>query len=309
MSSTPASAGRVFRPRLWPTLATIAGLAVLLALGHLADAAPGLEAGSDRACARRRSPPPAHPCRQGDLAELDFRRVTVTGHYLHDAAFAFGFSAEDGRSGQPADHAVPARRWQGRPGRPRLDAEDLLPPHVPGGLQPAGHRDAGGRRALARLVAPHLAHPGRRAELRRWYGWDFDEMAAATGLTLEPLVIVLERSEGDRGPAARAAGRGRLPQRSSELCDHVVQSRRHSGRDLRPVQHDPIRWLPTVRAIRTHRRRHGDPRLCTDCPRRRRADHEFRPVLPRLADLLWPLAAAARRHRGAAQAWATAMGK
>ena len=33
MSSTPADAGRVFRPRLWPTLATLLALIVLLCLG------------------------------------------------------------------------------------------------------------------------------------------------------------------------------------------------------------------------------------------------------------------------------------
>ena len=33
MSSTPAEAGRRFRPRLWPTLATFAALLILVGLG------------------------------------------------------------------------------------------------------------------------------------------------------------------------------------------------------------------------------------------------------------------------------------
>lgn len=203
MSSTPASAGRVFRPRLWPTLATIAGLAVLLALGtwqmqRLAWKQDLI------AHARAQIAAAASPLPEGDLAELDFRRVTVTGHYLRDDAFAFGFSADDGRSGsqlvtpfQLDDSRVVLvdRGWM---------PSDLLPPHVPGGLQPQGSIALEGVARWRGSWRRIWLTPANAPELRRWYGWDFDEMAAATGLTLEPLVIVLERSEGDAGlPHAR----------------------------------------------------------------------------------------------------------
>jgi surfeit locus 1 family protein len=41
--------------------------------------------------------------------------------------------------------------------------------------------------------------PADTPDLRRWYTWDLPAMSAAAGLPLEPLVLVLERSEGPEG--------------------------------------------------------------------------------------------------------------
>ena len=216
----------------------------------MADAAPGLEAGSDRACAgadRRRRLTLAG---RAISPSLDFRRVTVTGHYLHDDAFAFGFSADDGRSGSQL--VTPFQLDDGRVvlvDRGWMPS-DLLPPHVPGGLQPRGTITLEGVARWRGSWRRIWLTPANAPELRRWYGWDFDEMAAATGLTLEPLVIVLERSEGDAGlPHARPVEVDFPNDHLSYAITWYSLAGILAG-DLRPVQHDPIRWLPTVRAIR-----------------------------------------------------------
>src|SRR5262245_52286513 len=98
MSSILAEAGRSFRPRFWPTVLTFAGLAVLLALGTWQLQRLGWKRDLI-AHATAQLAAPATPLAAADPAALDYRRVSATGRYLYDAAFGFGFSAEDGRPG------------------------------------------------------------------------------------------------------------------------------------------------------------------------------------------------------------------
>ena len=115
MSSTPADAGRGLPPpacgRPWRPLA---GAGRSAGAGHLAAAAPGLEARADRPRRRRSWPQPAHaaagrrPVRAWTIAASRPPAPTCT-----TLAFAFGFSAEGGRARRPADHAVPPRRTAG----------------------------------------------------------------------------------------------------------------------------------------------------------------------------------------------------
>jgi surfeit locus 1 family protein len=198
MSSTPADAGRVFRPRLWPTIATLAGLAVLLSLGTWQLQRMGwkrdLIAHAETQLAAAPTPLPA-----GDLAGLDYRRVSAVGHYLHDRAFAFGFSAENGRPGGRlitpfalADGRVILvdRGWM---------PEDLLPPNVPPGLEPAGTVALAGIGRWRGDVRRGWLSPDDTPDLRRWYTWDVPGMARAVALSLESLELILERSEGAAG--------------------------------------------------------------------------------------------------------------
>ena len=198
MSSTPADADRVFRPRLWPTLATLAALIVLLCLGtwQLQRMAwkQDLIAHAEAQLAA-----PALPLPPGDLSGLDFRRVAVLGSYRHDLAFAFGFSAEGGRPGGRLitpfildDERVILvdRGWI---------PEDLLPPDMPAGLEPQGRLALEGIARWRGDYARGWMSPADTPDLRRWYNWDLPAMSAAAGLPLEPLVLVLERSEGPEG--------------------------------------------------------------------------------------------------------------
>lgn len=204
MSSTPAEAGRRFRPRLRPTLATFAALLVLVGLGtwqlQRLTWKEGLIAHAQAQLAEPPVPLPAE-----GLADLDFRRVAATGSYLHDAAFAFGFLAEDGRPGgrlitpfRLADGRVILvdRGWM---------PEDLLPPKVPRGLRPEGTVTLDGIARWRGDGKRAWMTPADTPELRRWYGWDIPAMQAATALPILPIVLVLERSEGPAGlPRAEA---------------------------------------------------------------------------------------------------------
>ncbi len=198
MSSTPAEAGRIFRPRLWPTIATLAGLAVLLSLGtwqlqRLEWKRGLIEHASLQLAA------PAVPLPTAGLDDLDFRRVSVTGTYLHDAAFAFGFTAEGGAPGSRL--ITPFRLEDGRVvlvDRGWLPT-DLLPPHVPKGLEPQGTLTLEGVGRWRGSWHRTWLTPDNASADRRWYGWDVQAMAAETGLALEPMEIVLERSEGPAG--------------------------------------------------------------------------------------------------------------
>jgi surfeit locus 1 family protein len=142
---------------------------------------------------------PTAPLPAGDLAGLDFRRVSATGSYVHDAAFAFGFLAEGGRPG--ARLVTPFQLDDGRVllvDRGWLP-EDLLPPNLPPDLQPSGRRTVEGVARWRGEARRGWMTPADAPEHGRWYGWDVSAMAAALGLPLEPLVLVVERPEGPAG--------------------------------------------------------------------------------------------------------------
>ncbi len=198
MSSTPADAGRRFRPRLWPTLATLLGIAALLSLGtwQLQRLAWKRDLIA-HAEAQLAAPPAVLPA--SDLAEFDYRPVSATGAYLHDLAFAFGFSAEGGRPGGRL--ITPFRLVDGR--TILVDRgwmpEDLLPPRVPTGLEPTGTLTLVGIGRWRGEAPRSWLSPDDTPGLRRWYNWDVPAMEQALSLPLERLEMVIERSEGPEG--------------------------------------------------------------------------------------------------------------
>jgi surfeit locus 1 family protein len=200
LTATPADAGRPYRRRfrLWPTLAVLPAVAVLLGLGTWQ--VQRLAWKTDligRAEAGLAAPPAALPAAGTDLAALDFRRVTAQGAYLHDSAFAFGLSAS---GGEPGGRLVtPLRLDDGRVllvDRGWLP-EDLLPPDVPQGLRPSGQVTLEG---VARWRGGGLDRgwmtPADQPDRRRWFSWDIAAMEQASGMPLLPVVLVLERPEG-----------------------------------------------------------------------------------------------------------------
>jgi surfeit locus 1 family protein len=206
LTATPVDvAGRQHRRRLrfrlWPTVAALAALAVLLGLGTWQLQRLGWKEDLvARAEAGLAAPPVALPAAGTDLEALDFRRITVRGVYLHDAAFMFGLSAS---GGEPGGRLVtPLRLDDGRVvlvNRGWLP-EDLLPPNVPPGLRPSGQvtlegvaRWRGGGRDRGWMVPAD--QPGRR----RWFSWDIAAMERALGMPLLPVALTLERSEGPAG--------------------------------------------------------------------------------------------------------------
>jgi surfeit locus 1 family protein len=142
---------------------------------------------------------PAQPLPANGLSGLDHRRVAAQGVYLHDAAFAFGFSAKGGR---PGGHLItPLRLADGRiilVDRGWLP-EDLLPPNVPTGLQPGAIVALEGVARWRGDATRGWMTPDDTPSQRRWYGWDIPAMGDTLGEAIEPLVLVLEHYEGPSG--------------------------------------------------------------------------------------------------------------
>jgi surfeit locus 1 family protein len=210
MSSTPADLGRRFRPRLWPTVGALAGVVVLLGLGTWQlQRLAWKEALISAAQAQLAATPLALPA--DGLEALDFRRVGAAGTYLHDASFAFGLSASGGEPG--ARLITPFRLDDGRVilvDRGWLP-EALLPPDVPAGLQVTGRVAVEGvarwRGDLRRTWLTPVDDPAKR----RWFSWDVPAIEGALGLSIEPLELVLERSEGPAGLPKAEPVRAQFP--------------------------------------------------------------------------------------------------
>jgi surfeit locus 1 family protein len=195
MSSTPAEAGRRFRPRLWPTLTALAALAVLLGLGAWQlQRVSWKEALISRAQAQLRQR--AIPLPPTGFEVLDYRRVSARGTYLHNAAFAFGLSAS---GGEPGARLVTPLRLDGGPtilvDRGWLP-QRFLPPNVPAGLEPNGLVTIEGVARWRGVPQRTVLTPTDEPSERRWFSWDVAAIEDALGLPLEPLQIVLERSGG-----------------------------------------------------------------------------------------------------------------
>jgi surfeit locus 1 family protein len=204
MSSTPADAAGLHRHRFhfrpWPTLAALVGIAVLLSLGTwqlqrlawktdlIARAETGLAA-----------PPVPLPTGTDLAAGIDFRRVSVRGTYMHDAAFGFGVSASGGEPG--ARLITPFRLEDGRVilvDRGWLP-EGLLPPDVPEGLQPGGPTALEGVARWRGGAERGWMIPPDQPERRRWFSWDIAAMERALGTPLVPVSLALQRPDSLAG--------------------------------------------------------------------------------------------------------------
>jgi surfeit locus 1 family protein len=189
-----------FRPRLWPTLAALGVLAVLLALGtwqverlHWKEA---LIAARE---AQLAAPPEPLPARTEDWRAWDFRRVTVTGEFEHDQEQLFGVAAIDGRVGHqvltplvradgpavlvdrgwvPADQAHPAARRQG---------------------QSEGTVEITGIARYRGADRPGWFTPDNEPERGLWYGYDLRALEAAVGLELLPVVVEADATPNPGG--------------------------------------------------------------------------------------------------------------
>ena len=201
------------------------------------------------------------------------------------------FTAVGGRPGGRLITPLRARRRPHHPGRPRLAAASPAAAGRPGGAaaggrpststaSPAGaairaRLDAAGRTTPAAAALVRLGHPGHgRGRL---------------GLTLAPLVLVLERSDGPPGLPQGGAGHDRLPQQPSGLraspgtasplaCSPSTSC--SASPSPRATALRPIRITAAVTAVLIY----ALIVLGAAGPH-----HQFGPVLPRLAHLLRPL--------------------
>jgi surfeit locus 1 family protein len=178
-----------FRPRLWPSVAALVALVVLLSLGtwqverlHWKEA---LIAERD---ARLAAPAALLPA-DADWPAWDFRRVEVRGTFRHDLEQLFGASGHAGEVGHhvltplvrpdgtallvdrgwvPADRAHPATRREGL---------------LEGAVSVTG---------IARYRGDHVTNwftPANQPEQATWFSYDLPGLEGALGLALLPVVV------------------------------------------------------------------------------------------------------------------------
>ncbi len=185
-----ADAGTLhFRPRLWPSLATLAGLIVLVALGTWqVERLRWKEHLIAERTAQLSAPAVLLPT-DADWPAWDFRRVEVAGTFRHDLEQLFGASTHDGQLGYhvltplvrpdgsallidrgwvPTDRAHPAARREGQ---------------IAGPVTITG---------IARYRGADTAGwftPANQPEILMWFSYDLPALEQATGLTLLPVVV------------------------------------------------------------------------------------------------------------------------
>jgi surfeit locus 1 family protein len=185
-----ASAGVLqFRPGLWPSLATLAALVVLVSLGTWqVERLRWKEGLITERTARLAAPAEMLPA-QGDWPAWDFRRAQLRGTFRHDLEQLFGASTHDGQLGHhvltplvrpdgsallidrgwvPADRAHPAARREGQ-----IEG----PVAITGIARYRGDDKAG------------WFTPANQPEQAMWFSYDLPALERALGLSLLPVVV------------------------------------------------------------------------------------------------------------------------
>lgn len=217
MPRTPGTLARAqfaqsFRPRLWPTVAMLAALALLLALGtwqmqrlHWKEALI-----AERETQLTASPE-LLPARGEDWRAWEFRRVRAAGEFRHDLEQLFGAYGRDGQVGHhvltplvrpdgaavlvdrgwvPADRAHPAARREG---------------------QVAGEVEVMGIARYRGDAAAGWFTPVNRPETGMWYSYDLPALERALGLDLAPVVVEADATPNPGGLPLGGQTRVELP--------------------------------------------------------------------------------------------------
>ncbi len=199
----------------WPlTLATVAALALLVALGvwQLRRLAWKTELIA-RAQAGLAAPPVRLTGLPEDPAALDWRRVVVRGRLRGDRDFAFGSVAHDGRPGArlltPLELPDGAVVLVDRGFLP----EEALPPRQPPALAAVREAEITGVLRDRRGDRPGPFTPANDLAARRWFRLDPADLARWTGREVVPVVIVAERASPPDVLAAVTPVRIDLPNR------------------------------------------------------------------------------------------------
>ena len=188
-----------FRPKLWPTLFTVPALIALVFLGswqvnrlHWKDTL------IERLQERSTEAPVALPTRIADVEAYEFRRVSVTGEYLHDKEFYVINRSLNGKPGlnivtllKRADdggHILINRGWV--PFEKR-DPQTRLKGQVKGNIIVEG---------IVRLAkGPAMFTPKNEPHNNTWFYIDPSSMTATAGLP--PLqdyyILAANKSPGD----------------------------------------------------------------------------------------------------------------
>jgi surfeit locus 1 family protein len=178
-----------FRPRLWPSLAALAALIVLVSLGTWqVERLRWKEALIAERTAQLAAPAALLPA-QADWPAWSFRRVEVLGTFRHDLEQLFGASTHDGRLGH---HVLTPLL--------RADGTAVL---VDRGWVPADQAHPAARRAgqvegpititgIARYRGDDTANwftPANQPEQAMWFSYDLPTLEQGLDLALLPVVV------------------------------------------------------------------------------------------------------------------------
>lgn len=183
--------GRRYEPRLWPTLLTLAALAVLLGLGIWQLERRDWKAGLiDRIEQRLDASVVALPAGIADPAAWDYRPVQAEGRFLHDETLHLFGRIHRGR---PGAHLI----------TPLVRDGEAAPVLVNRGWVPIEAFDEGGEEIsrpdglvtvsgmLRQPPEPGWFAPGNDPAGNEWLRVDIPAMAEAAGLTADPLPLIL----------------------------------------------------------------------------------------------------------------------
>jgi surfeit locus 1 family protein len=187
--------GRRFRPGLAATLFTLAAVAIMVGLGTWqVERLAWKNALIDRIESGMRATPAPLPAWVENSADWDFRRVSVTGQFLHDRELDLAARSMNGRIGYQI--VTPLKRDDGTlvlVNRGWVPLEKRDPASRPEGL-PAGTVTIEG---VARVPAERgWMQPDNDAATNMWFWYDIPAMAAQAGEgTGEALPVVIEAGD------------------------------------------------------------------------------------------------------------------
>jgi surfeit locus 1 family protein len=185
--------GRRFRPGLAATLFTLAAVAIMVGLGTWqVERLAWKNALIERIESGMRAAPLPLPARVENPAEWDFRRVSVTGRFLHDHEIDLAARSMNGRVGYQI--VTPLKRDDGTlvlVNRGWVPLEKRDPASRPEGL-PTGMVTVEG---VARVPAEQgWMQPDNDPAKNMWFWYDIPAMAAQAGGG-NPLPVVIEAGD------------------------------------------------------------------------------------------------------------------
>lgn len=189
-----------FRPGLAPTVAALAALAVLVALGTWQmQRLHWKEALIAERQAQLTAAPVVVPRAAPDWRALEFRRVEATGVFRHDLEQLFGVR----KHGQELGHNVltPLLRSDGTAvlvDRGWVPRERMDPKTRPEG-QVSGQLTLTGIARHREREEQHWFTPDNQPAAGHWYWYDLDAMEQALGLELLPVVLEADDSPNPGG--------------------------------------------------------------------------------------------------------------
>ncbi len=203
---------RSFRPRLGPSVATLAGLLMLLGLGSWQVQRLHWKEGLIAArTAQLAAPAEPLPAAAADWRAWDFRKVSVRGSFRHDLEQRFGAFTVEGQFGQHV--LTPLVRPDGA-------AVLVDRGFVPADRAPVETRRQGETPAPALITGiaryrmgdrPGWFTPANQPRERIWYWYDLAALAQAVGLELLPVVVEADATPNPGGLPLGGQTRVELP--------------------------------------------------------------------------------------------------